>query len=90
MSLQPATLAELQAIIQTNHGLLPRGGGSKPALSSITNNVVMLDLSRLSGIIEYEPGFIGIVGIRMHTFYDRNVTDNTHFRLCLARFHQDK
>lgn len=69
MSLQPATLAELQAIIQANRGLLPRGGGSKPALSSTTNNVVMLDLSRLSGIIEYESGeytFTAYAGTSLH------------------------
>jgi glycolate oxidase FAD binding subunit len=56
MSMQPTTLEELQAIVQTNHSLLPRGGGSKPALSAAVDGAVVLDLSRLAGVIEYEPG----------------------------------
>ena len=56
MSLQPTTLEELQSIVKDNQGLLPIGGGTKPALSTAFNGATRLDMSRLSGIIEYEPG----------------------------------
>jgi glycolate oxidase FAD binding subunit len=36
--------------------VLPRGGGSKPALSTPTEGVTALDLSGLSGVLEYDPG----------------------------------
>lgn len=36
--------------------LLPRGGGSKPALSSSLPGATLLDLRALSGIVEYDPG----------------------------------
>jgi glycolate oxidase FAD binding subunit len=56
MSLQPATLEELQQIVRTQRALLPCGGRTKPALSTPLNGAQQLDMSRLSGIIEYEPG----------------------------------
>ncbi|MCB0211642.1 MAG: FAD-binding protein [Anaerolineae bacterium] len=56
MSPQPTTLEELQSIIKENQALLPIGGGTKPALSTAFNGATRLDMSRLSGIIEYEPG----------------------------------
>lgn len=55
MSLQPTTPAEVQTAVKTYPRLLPRGGGSKPALSTPSANVESLDLSGLSGIIEYQP-----------------------------------
>jgi len=54
--LRPTTLEELQAIVRSNQALLPCGGGTKPALSTPANGATRLDMSRLSGIIEYEPG----------------------------------
>lgn len=36
--------------------LLPRGGGSKPALSAAGEAATPLDLRGLTGILEYEPG----------------------------------
>lgn len=56
MSLQPTTLEELQEIVTANQDLLPVGGGTKPALSAAFNGATRLDMSRLSGLIEYEPG----------------------------------
>lgn len=56
MSLQPTTLEALQEIVETNQSLLPVGGGSKPALSAPFDGATRLDMSRLAGIIEYEPG----------------------------------
>ena len=53
--LRPTTPDELQSIVQSNQALLPCGSGTKPALSTPNNSVTRLDMSRLSGIIEYEP-----------------------------------
>ncbi len=52
---QPETVTEVQRIVRDNNWLILRGGGSKPALSTPTGNAVALDMSRLSGIIEYYP-----------------------------------
>ncbi len=56
MSLKPVSPQEVQAAVQAHPRLLPRGGGSKPALSTPPDNVPSLDLSALSGMLEYEPG----------------------------------
>jgi glycolate oxidase FAD binding subunit len=56
MNYQPATLEELQKLVRSQQALLPCGGRTKPALSTPGNGANRLDMSRLSGIIEYEPG----------------------------------
>lgn len=56
MNYQPTTLEELQKIVRSQQALLPCGGRTKPALSAPANGANLLDMSRLSGIIEYEPG----------------------------------
>jgi glycolate oxidase FAD binding subunit len=35
--------------------VLPRGGGTKPALSTSADTATLLDLSALSGMVEYDP-----------------------------------
>lgn len=55
MSLRPTTPEEAQALVQAHPRLLPRGGGSKPALSTPPQDVPSLELSGLSGVLEYEP-----------------------------------
>jgi glycolate oxidase FAD binding subunit len=55
MILQPTSPEELQSIVKSQQSLLPRGGGTKPALSTLRNGATQLDMSRLSGMIEYEP-----------------------------------
>ena len=35
--------------------LVPRGGGSKPALSTVFGGAVILDVSSLRGMVEYQP-----------------------------------
>ncbi len=65
MSLQPKTPEEVQAAVQAQPRLLSRGGGSKSALSTPPDDVPVLDLSALSGVLEYEPGeftFIALAG----------------------------
>ena len=55
-TLKAKNVTEIQEIVQTHRAILPCAGGSKPALSKATNAEVCLDLSELSGIIEYDPG----------------------------------
>lgn len=56
MSLQPTTPEEVRTAIQEYSRLLPRGGGSKAALSTPPAEIPNLNLSALSGMVEYEPG----------------------------------
>jgi glycolate oxidase FAD binding subunit len=44
-----------QAVLDASVPLLPRGGGSKSALSTPTVGETPLDLSTLSGVLEYRP-----------------------------------
>jgi len=53
---QPKTIDEARLIIRQAVRLLPRGGGTKPALSTPLNGVDIIDMTRLSGMLEYEPG----------------------------------
>jgi glycolate oxidase FAD binding subunit len=56
MSLQPTTLSELQEAVKSQPHLLPRGGGSKLALSTPPTGVASLSLAEMAGVLEYEPG----------------------------------
>ena len=56
MNNQPTTVEEIQAIVRRAERLLPRGGGTKPALSTPPEDVETLEMSGLSGIVEYQPG----------------------------------
>lgn len=62
MTLQPTSPKQLQEIVhaqaQADNGrsaLRPRGGGSKPALSTPPDGAAALEMSSLSGILEYQP-----------------------------------
>ena len=55
MNLQPTTPPEVQQAVLAHASLVPRGGGTKAALSTPPAGSLVLDLSRLSGIVEYEP-----------------------------------
>lgn len=55
------SISDLQSIIahaERAHAerLLPRGHGTKPALSTPPEGVTTLDLSALNGVVEYDPG----------------------------------
>jgi glycolate oxidase FAD binding subunit len=68
MNAIPTKIEEIQAITREATCLLPRGGGSKPALSTPSDGVQILDLSALSGIVEYEPDeltFTALAGTRL-------------------------
>lgn len=66
--LKPTTLAEVQIAVREASRLLTRGGGTKPALSTPIEGVTTLDLSALSGVLEYNPGeftFTALAGTRV-------------------------
>jgi glycolate oxidase FAD binding subunit len=53
---QPKTIDEALAAVRQAVRFLPRGGGTKPALSTPLEGMDTLDTSHLSGMLEYEPG----------------------------------
>ncbi len=65
---RPTTLEEVRAAVRAAARILPRGGGTKPALSTPTDDVTPLDLAGLSGVLEYNPGeftFTALAGTRL-------------------------
>ncbi len=66
--MKPTSLAELQAVVRSNPHVLARGGGTKPALSSARNGAAQIDVTSLSGMVEYEPSefvFTALAGTRV-------------------------
>lgn len=66
--LRPTTLADVQTAVGATRHLLARGGGTKPALSTPMEGVTTLDLSALSGVLEYDPSeftFTALAGTRV-------------------------
>jgi glycolate oxidase FAD binding subunit len=55
-SLTPTTVEELQEIVRSHERLHLRGGCTKSALSTPLDGTQALDVSGLSGIVEYDPG----------------------------------
>jgi len=56
---RPTSIAEVQAAVRDappGTRILAHGRGTKPPLSTPPEGAVALDVSSLSGIIEYEPG----------------------------------
>ena len=56
MVVQPCTIQELQQAVAASDHIVVRGAGSKPALSSPDHDSLAVDLTQLSGVLEYEPG----------------------------------
>jgi glycolate oxidase FAD binding subunit len=52
----PQDLDELEEMVRRHARLKLRGGGTKTALSTPIDGAEMLDLRRLSGVVEYDPG----------------------------------
>jgi glycolate oxidase FAD binding subunit len=50
------SIAAVQEAVRSGTHLLPRGGGSKPALSMPVDGQAVLDLGGLKGMLEYDPG----------------------------------
>ncbi|HLF28297.1 MAG TPA: FAD-binding protein [Anaerolineae bacterium] len=66
--MRPTTIPEVQSAVREYPRVLPRGGGSKPALSTPAEGVTPLDLSAIAGMVEYEPGeftFTALAGTRL-------------------------
>lgn len=62
------TIEDIRSAIREGARLLPRGGGSKPGLSTPTEGVAALDISGLAGVLEYDPGeftFTALAGTRL-------------------------
>lgn len=58
-TIAPQCYEEVQRAVCDHVHLFIRGGGSKPALSTpatISDGAILLDMRRLSGVVEYEPG----------------------------------
>ncbi|MDP8967513.1 MAG: FAD-binding protein [Actinomycetota bacterium] len=55
MSLRADPVEELQVQLRRHERLLPRGGGTKPALSDPPEGTTSLDVSGLTGIEDYDP-----------------------------------
>ncbi len=67
-AIRPASVEELQNAISEHPRVLPRGGGTKPALTVPSDGAVLLDLSGLAGVLEYEPSeftFTALAGTRL-------------------------
>lgn len=56
IEIAPQTNAEVQETVRTTSRLMVRGGGTKPGLSAPAVDAAVIDMRRLTGIIEYEPG----------------------------------
>jgi glycolate oxidase FAD binding subunit len=55
-TIQPATIEAVQEAVANAPQIAPHGGGSKSALHTAHTAAARLDLRKLSGILEYEPG----------------------------------
>ena len=67
MTLQPSSIAALEAVIPEHPRLRVRGGGTKAALSGALAGAPILDLSALAGIVEHTPEectFTALAGTR--------------------------
>jgi glycolate oxidase FAD binding subunit len=66
--LTPTSVADVQAVAREHERVLSRGNGTKTALSAAPAGSISLNLTKLSGIIEYAPGeftFTALAGTRV-------------------------
>src|SRR5258708_22482334 len=56
MVIQPANIDEVQKAVAESSHIVVRGAGTKPGLCAPDGGLTALDLSALSGVLEYEPG----------------------------------
>ena len=53
--MNPTSIEDLQAMVRVTPHVLPRGGGTKAALSTSRNGAAAIDTTALTGMLEYEP-----------------------------------
>jgi glycolate oxidase FAD binding subunit len=79
--LRPERIEELPDAVRSAGRIRPRGGGTKPALSSSPDSVSVLEMSRLSGIVEYDPGeytFTALAGTTLREIEELLATNGQH------------
>ena len=66
--ISPHTIEDVQQAVRQCARIRPRGGGTKTALSAPREGCEMLDMTGLSGVVEYNPGeytFTALAGTRV-------------------------
>jgi len=66
--IKPTSISEIQEAVKTYGKILPKGGGTKAALSTPKEGQTILDMTGLSGVLEYDPGeyvFVARAGTRL-------------------------
>ncbi|WP_018466515.1 FAD-binding protein [Calidithermus timidus] len=61
--IRPGEVAEVQEAVRAHPKLLPRGGGTKAALSTPREGQVVLEMRGLSGVLEYDPAEYVLVAL---------------------------
>jgi glycolate oxidase FAD binding subunit len=64
----PGSIEEVGKYVKESSQVLPRGGGTKTALSTPTGEMSVMEMSGLAGILEYEPEeftFTALAGTRL-------------------------
>ena len=76
MDIWAKSVEEVQRAVRECARVAPRGGGTKTALSAPVDGATVLDVSGLSGVVEYEPGeytFTALAGTRVAEVQQRLV-----------------
>ena len=55
LSVAPESAQEVVDLVKSNSSLIPRGGGSKPTLWATRDSTTVVNIRKLSGIVEYLP-----------------------------------
>ncbi|RIH83728.1 putative FAD-linked oxidoreductase [Calidithermus terrae] len=61
--MRPTSLTEVLEAVRATPKLLPRGGGTKAALSTPREGQAVLDMTGLSGVLEYDPAEYVLVAL---------------------------
>ncbi|MBN2550157.1 MAG: FAD-binding protein [Anaerolineales bacterium] len=81
MDIQPHSIQEVQEAVKEASRLLPRGSGTKSALSTPAEGVESLEMAGLAGMLEYEPDeytFTALAGTRLKEV-NRRLAENGQY-----------
>ncbi|MDR5683299.1 MAG: FAD-binding protein [Armatimonadota bacterium] len=56
MICRPRSIDDVQEVVRERTRIRPRGGGTKTALSAPADGETVVDMSGLTGVVEYDPG----------------------------------